>query len=357
MSRYWSAAIRELSPYIPGEQPKMAGLVKLNTNENPYGPSASVLAAIASANDDGLRLYPDPDASALRNALASYHGLAPEQVFVGNGSDEVLALAFMALLRQPQPVWFPDITYSFYPVYCRLFGVDFRTIALDQDFSLRPADYLPQNGERAGGILFANPNAPTGRLLSLDQIEEIVAGNPDCAVLVDEAYVDFGGDSAVRLIERHANLLVVQTFSKSRALAGLRVGCAFGNADLIDGLERVKNSFNSYPLDRLAQAGALASLADGDWFAATCARVIATRSRLVDELTALGFDVLPSHANFVFARHPAHDGGTLATALRERAIIVRHFRQPRIEQFLRITIGTDAECDALLAALRAILAA
>ena len=356
MSRYWSAAIRELSPYTPGEQPKMAGLVKLNTNENPYGPSASVLAAIASANDGGLRLYPDPDASALRAALAAHHSLAPEQVFVGNGSDEVLALAFMALLRQPQPVWFPDITYSFYPVYCRLFDIAFRTVPLAADFSLHPADYLPHDGQRAGGILFANPNAPTGRLLSLAAVEEIVAANPECVVLVDEAYIDFGGDSAVRLIERHANLLVVQTFSKSRALAGLRVGCAFGHADLINGLERVKNSFNSYPLDRLAQAGAFASLADHDWFADTCARVIATRSRLVAELTAFGFDVLPSHANFVFACHPAHDGGALATALRARAIIVRHFRQPRIEQFLRITIGTEAECDQLIAALREILA-
>jgi histidinol-phosphate aminotransferase len=356
MSRYWSALVHGLTPYVPGEQPKLEKLVKLNTNEHPYGPSPRALAAIRDATGDGLRLYPDPNADALKAALAARHRVEPRQVFVGNGSDEVLAHAFAALLKQEQPLWFPDVTYSFYPVYCRLYGIAARTVPLADDFSVRADDYLPRGEDRAGAIIFANPNAPTGRLLALAEVERIVAGNPDAAVLVDEAYVDFGGDSAVGLVDRHPNLLVVHTFSKSRSLAGLRVGYAIGHADLIEALERVKNSFNSYPLDRLALAGAVASVEDEAWFQESCRRVIVTREALVADLKALGFEVLPSAANFIFARHPRRDGGELAAELRRRAIIVRHFKAPRIDQFLRITVGTDAQCGILVEALREILA-
>jgi histidinol-phosphate aminotransferase len=355
MSRFWSAVVHGLTPYVPGEQPKIDQLVKLNTNEHPYGPSPLALAAIREATTDALRLYPDPNADALKAVLARHHGLRAEQVFVGNGSDEVLAHAFMALLHHDGELWFPDVTYSFYPVYCGLYGIAHRRIPLGPDLVLHPEDYLPQEGQRAGAIVFPNPNAPTGRLLPLEAVERIVAGNPDAVVLVDEAYVDFGGDSAVALIDRYPNLLVVHTFSKSRSLAGLRVGYAMGHPALIEGLERVKNSFNSYPLDRLALAGAVASVQDDGHFTESCRKVVATRASLVERLHDLGFEVLPSAANFVLARHPAHDGAALAAALRERAIIVRHFRQPRIESFVRITIGTDAQCDTLVSALKAIV--
>lgn len=361
MSRFWSAVVHGLTPYVPGEQPKLDNLVKLNTNEHPYGPSPKALEAIRAATGDGLRLYPDPNADALKAALARRHGVEAQQVFVGNGSDEVLAHAFMALLKHERALWFPDISYSFYPVYCGLYGIAHRQVPLAKDFSIRVEDYLPQPGqteaERPGAIIFPNPNAPTGRLLALAEVERIVAGNPDAVVLVDEAYVDFGGDSAITLVDRYPNLLVTHTFSKSRSLAGLRVGYAVGHAALIEGLERVKNSFNSYPLDRLAIAGAVASVEDEDFFQESCRKVIATRERLVAEMQALGFEVLPSAANFIFARHPRHDGAALTAALRARAIIVRHFKAPRIDQFMRITIGTDAQCATLVAALREIIAA
>ena len=355
MSRFWSPVVGALTPYVPGEQPKIANLVKLNTNENPYPPSPRVLEAIrAELGDDGarLRLYPDPNAGLLKAAIAGTYGVTPPQVFVGNGSDEVLAHVFLALLRHERPLLFPDITYSFYPVYCGLYGIDYRTVPLAGDFTIDPADYARPNG----GIIFPNPNAPTGRLLPLAAIEQMLQANPDTVVVVDEAYVDFGGESAIPLVDRHDNLLVVHTLSKSRSLAGLRVGFAVGHRDLIEALERVKNSFNSYPLDRLAIVGAVAAIADEAHFADCCRRVIATRDTLTADLSALGFDVLPSAANFVFARHPQRDAGELAAALRERSIIVRHFRLARIDQFLRITVGTDGECAALAAALRAILA-
>ena len=359
MSRYWSAVVHGLTPYVPGEQPKIDKLVKLNTNEHPYGPSPKALAAIRAATDDSLRLYPDPNADALKAALARRFEVQPNQVFVGNGSDEVLAHAFQALLKQERELWFPDISYSFYPVYCGLYGVAHRQVPLAEDFSIRVEDYLPRGdgpGEKAGAIIFPNPNAPTGRLLPLQAVEQIVAGNPDAVVLVDEAYVDFGGESAVKLVDKYPNLLVSHTFSKSRSLAGLRVGYAIGHKDLIEGLERVKNSFNSYPLDRLALAGAVASVEDEAFFQDSCRKVIATREVLVAQLQQLGFEVLPSGANFVFARHPQRDGAELAAALRARAIIVRHFKAARIDQFLRITIGTDEQCAQLVAALGEILA-
>mgnify|MGYP001502970054 CR=1 FL=1 len=351
MSKFWSAVVHGLTPYVPGEQPKLANLVKLNTNENPYGPSPKVLDAVRAEVADTLRLYPDPASDRLRAGIASYHGLTPGQVFVGNGSDEVLAHAFMALLKHERPILFPDISYSFYPVYCGLYEIAHRTIPLTEAFEIEVDDYLVPNG----GVIFPNPNAPTGRLLALSEIDRLLAGNPDSVVVIDEAYIDFGGESAVALVARYPQLLVIRTLSKSHALAGLRVGYAIGQAYLIEALNRVKDSFNSYPLDRFAQAGALASIEDRSYFESICAKVVATRTRLVAGMDALGFEVLPSAANFIFARHPAHDGAELAAALRERSIIVRHFRRPeRIAPFLRITIGTDAQCDALLAALKAL---
>lgn len=353
MSRYWSAVARGLTPYVPGEQPKLARLVKLNTNENPYPPSPLALEAMRAVVGDGLRLYPDPNSDTLRATIAQVHGVGVEQVFVGNGSDEVLAHAFLGLLKQDAPILFPDITYSFYPVYCRLYQIEYRELPLADDFSIRIDDYLQQPN---GGIIFPNPNAPTGRLMPLAEIERLLQGNPDSVVVIDEAYIDFGGESAVPLVQRYPQLLVVHTLSKSYSLAGLRVGYAIGQADLIQALTRVKDSFNSYPLDRFAQAGAAASMADRAWFDDCRNKVIASRTRLVAALAELGFSVLPSGANFVFARHPAFAGADLAAALRERGIIVRHFSKPqRIDPFLRITVGTDPQCDELLAALREIL--
>jgi len=355
MSRYWSPVVHGLSPYVPGEQPRVDNLIKLNTNESPYGPSPKAVAAIRAAADDTLRLYPDPRSQALRDALAKRFGVQAEQIFVGNGSDEVLAHVFQGLLRHERALWMPDITYSFYPVYCGLYGIDYQTVPLDDDYRINPENYLPSENARAGAIIFANPNAPTGRPLALREVERIVATNTQCVVVVDEAYVDFGGESAVSLVDRFPNLLVVQTFSQARALAGLRVGYAIGHAEQIEGLERVKNCFNSYPVDRLALAGAIASVEDEAWFRDTCDKVIASRERLARELAELGFEVLPSATNFLFARHPAHDAAELAKALRERAILVRHFAKPRIDQFLRITIGTDEQCSALVEALRRII--
>ncbi|PKO34258.1 MAG: histidinol-phosphate transaminase [Betaproteobacteria bacterium HGW-Betaproteobacteria-7] len=355
MSRFWSQVARDLTPYVPGEQPKIANLIKLNTNEHPCPPSPKVVAAIrAELGDDGarLRLYPDPNADLLKTAIASRYAVTPQQVFVGNGSDEVLAHIFMALLKHEQPILFPDITYSFYPVYCGLYGVAHRTVPLADDFSINPTDYCNQAN---GGIIIANPNAPTGRLLPLAEIERIAAANPQSVVVIDEAYVDFGGESAIPLTARHDNLLVVHTLSKSRSLAGLRVGYAIGHGDLIEALERVKNSFNSYPLDRLAIVGATAAIADQEYFEKASQEVVATREQLIAELAALGFEVLPSAANFIFARHPQRDAAELAKALRERNIIVRHFKLPRIDQFLRITIGSRAECATLGAILSDIL--
>ena len=351
-SRFWSPVVHRLTPYVPGEQPKLSNLVKLNTNENPYGPSPRVLDAIRAQLSDALRLYPDPDAERLKQAIADYYGVIPAQVFVGNGSDEVLAHVFQALFKHPAPLLFPDITYSFYPVYCGLYGIDFATLPLAEDFTLRVADYLRPNG----GIIFANPNAPTGCLLPLVDIEWLLERNRDSVVAVDEAYIDFGGDTAITLVNRYPNLLVTQTLSKSRSLAGLRVGLAVGHPELIEALERVKNSFNSYPLDRLAIAGAVAAFEDREHFERARQAVIASRVELVAALQNLGFAVLPSAANFIFARHPQRDAAALATALRERSIIVRHFRQPRIDQFLRITVGDPVQNAALLAALHEILA-
>jgi histidinol-phosphate aminotransferase len=355
MSRFWSAIVAELSPYVPGEQPKRAGLVKLNTNENPYPPSPAVREAIDAELGEGadaLRLYPDPQSGALCATIAAREGVSPEQVFVGNGSDEVLAFAFQGLLAHPRPLRFPDVTYSFYPTWCRLHGIAFETVPLAGDFSLRVDDYAG-----GGPVILPNPNAPTGRAIARADVARLAAANADWPVVVDEAYVEFGAESAVPLVAAHPNLLVVRTLSKSHALAGLRVGYALGQAPLVEALVRLKDSFNSYPLDRLAQAGAAAALRDDAWFARSRDAVVASRDRLAADLARLGFEVLPSLANFVFARHPAHDGAALARALRERAIVVRHFAKPRIDQWLRITIGTPQQCDALVAAAREIVGA
>lgn len=353
MSAYWSELVSRLTPYVPGEQPKLAKLVKLNTNENPYGPSPKALAAIAAEASDALRLYPDPNADRLKQAIARHFQVEAASVFVGNGSDEVLAHTFMGLLKHERPLLYPDITYSFYPVYCGLYDIAYETVPLDDTFGIRVEDYLTRD---CGAIILANPNAPTSRLLPLADIERLAAGKPDVVVVIDEAYIDFGGESAVALTRRYPNLLVIQTLSKSRSLAGLRVGFAIGHPVLIEALERVKNSFNSYPLDRLAIAGATAAIEDVEWFEHTCQKVVASRTRLSAALQAQGFEVLPSAANFIFARHPAHDALPLAQALRARGIIVRHFKLPRIDQYLRISIGTDEECQLLTEALSEILA-
>ena len=350
MSRFWSSVVHNLSPYVPGEQPKLDGIVKLNTNENPYPPSPHVLAAIAAATDR-LRLYPDPSASTLREAIAARSGVAPEQVFVGNGSDEVLAHTFQALLKHEAPLLFPDITYSFYPVYCRLYGVRYEEVPLDAAMRVQITDYR----RPSSAILLSNPNAPTGIALSRDAIEALVAEHPDQLVVVDEAYVDFGAESAVPLVSRHDNLLVVQTFSKSRALAGLRVGFAIGQRPLIEALERVKDSFNSYPLDCLAIAGAVAAIKDEAWFQETRKRIMASREMLTRGLSELGFEVLPSRANFVFARHRSRGGAGLAARLREHGILARHFQKPRIEDYLRITVGTEDQCSHLIAVARRLI--
>ncbi|MFA5632119.1 MAG: histidinol-phosphate transaminase [Porticoccaceae bacterium] len=350
---YWSDLVKSLDPYVPGEQPKMDNLVKLNTNENPFGPSPAVVDAIRARAGDNLRLYPPPESDALRETIAAYHGVDVAQVFVGNGSDEVLAHAFNAFFSgRDSDILFPDISYSFYPVYCQLYGIRYRQIPLAQNFSLALEDYPGANG----GIIFPNPNAPTGMAVALAEIEALLQRNRDSVVIVDEAYVDFGADSAIALVDGYPNLLVVQTLSKSRSLAGLRVGYAIGGRGLVEALVRVKNSFNSYPLDQLAIAGAVASFADEAYFQQTRATIIANRESLNEALTARDFDVLPSAANFVFAAHRQQGGAVLAEALRQHGVIVRHFNKPRIDGFLRITVGTEEQQARLIAALDAILA-
>ena len=347
MSRFWSGIVHKLKPYVPGEQPKAANLVKLNTNENPYGPSPKALEAIRLATSDKLRLYPDPNAQALKTAIADYHQLDDSQVFVGNGSDEVLAHIFHALFQHDGPILFPDITYSFYPVYSQLYQIDYQKVALRDDFSINVEDYKQQNS----GIIFPNPNAPTGRLLALAEIEKLLSFNTDSVVVIDEAYIDFGGESAVTLINQYENLIVTQTLSKSRSLAGIRLGYALGHADLINGLVRVKDSFNSYPIDSLAIDAGVASFEDQDYFVQTCNKVIQSREQLIKELIDLGFELIPSAANFIFVHHPQHDAKELAAGLRQQGVVVRHFSQNRIEQYLRITIGTPEENQQLLAVL------
>lgn len=352
MSKFWSDVVHRLTPYIPGEQPKLDNLVKLNTNENPYGPSSQVIRALQGEAADSLRLYPDPNSDKLKAKVAEYFGLNANQVFVGNGSDEVLAHTFQAFFKHDRPLLFPDISYSFYPVYCGLYGIEFETIPLNNSFEIDIKDYDKPNG----GVIFPNPNAPTGVPLPLLEIEKLLKFNTESVVVIDEAYVDFGTESAVKLINTYPNLLVTHSLSKARSLAGLRVGYALGNKDLIEALIRVKDSFNSYPIDRFAEAGAMASFADEDYFKETTAKVIATRAALVKDLQALGFEVLPSGANFIFAKHKLRNGADLTAKLREKNIIIRHFKNPaRISPYLRITIGTNLQSEALIQALSCIL--
>ncbi len=352
MSQFWSDIVHKLTPYVPGEQPKLSNLTKLNTNENPYPPSPKVIEALKAQAAETLRLYPDPNSDKLKATIADYHSLNSKQVFVGNGSDEVLAHVFQALLKHSRPLLFPDITYSFYPVYCGLFEIEYETIALNADFEIDISDFDKPNG----GIILPNPNAPTGIPLPLANIEQLLKINKHSVVVVDEAYVDFGTESAVSLINHYPNLLVVHTLSKSRSLAGLRVGYALGNADLIEALIRVKDSFNSYPIDRFAEAGAIAAMQDKAYFEETRQKVITTRTSLVKEMQNLGFEVLPSGANFIFAKHQTRSGAELTANLREQGIIVRQFKSPsRIADYLRITIGTDAQSATLINCLTGLL--
>ena len=353
MSRFWTDKIASLDPYVPGEQPQDKKYIKLNTNESPYAPSSKALAAMAAEVSERLRLYPDPNGSALKNALAKSYQLEANQVFVGNGSDEVLALAFMGYFAGGKPLAFADVTYSFYKVYAGLYGIEPKLISLNDNFDIVPADY--QNLD-VSGVVVTNPNAPTGKALSLADIEFILKANPDVVVLVDEAYVDFGAQSASTLINQYPNLLVVQTLSKSRALAGIRVGYALGHPELIEGLERLKNSFNSYPVDRIALAGATAAVEDEAYLKEICDKTIATREQTVKDLEALGFNVLPSATNFVFVTHPDKNAERIYLALKDQGILVRFFgsNKPRIGNYLRITIGTDEEMAALTAALKAL---
>lgn len=354
---FWSPRIGALEPYVPGEQPRIENLVKLNTNENPYPPSPAAVDAIQQAAASGLERYPDPTSLALREAVARRHGLRADQVFAGNGSDEVLAHAFFAFFQHAEPLLMPDVSYSFYRVYAQLYGIDCELLPVDERLRI-DADAMAARARRAcAGLVVANPNAPTGIGLPLARIEQLLDACPERVVLVDEAYVDFGGESALPLVGKYPNLLVVQTLSKSRSLAGLRVGFACGQAHLIDALVRVKDSFNSYPLDRPAVAGAVAAIEDEAWFKSTRDKVVDTREGLSLQLEDLGFEVLPSQANFVFARHPERDAAELAALLRERAVLVRHFKQPRIAQYLRISIGSREQCGALVQALESILGA
>jgi histidinol-phosphate aminotransferase len=341
----WRENLIRIKPYKAGEQPKSGDVIKLNANENPYPPAPGVEAVLRGFSADGFRRYPQTDGTDLRRALAREHGLDPFSVFVANGSDEVLALAFRGFFNSNKPVLFPDITYSFYPVWCEFFEIPFRMVELDGELRVRPEDYAAENG----GVVLANPNAPTGIALDLSEIERLVASNGDSVVIVDEAYIDFGARSAVKLLSKYENLLIAQTFSKGRALAGLRLGMAFGSPELISVLVAVKNSFNSYPVDSFAVAAGVASLADGAYFAARAAQVVATRERVAASLREMGFFMTDSAANFLFVTHPGAPAAELLAYLKERGILVRHFSLPRIDRYLRITVGTDAEMDRLLA--------
>ena len=355
MSKFWSPIVDKLVPYTPGEQPKHRHFVKLNTNENPYGPSPKALAAMQKTVADEMRLYPDPVAGDLRAAIAKTHGLKPEHIFVGNGSDEVLAHAFNAFFRDKGKLRFADVTYSFYPTFCQLYEIPFDAVPLDDSFRYDLTDYLGPKAGVEAGVVIANPNAPTGIAMGLDAIEDVLKANPDVVVLIDEAYVDFGAESAMKLIDRYENLLVVQTFSKSRSLAGLRVGFAAGHPHLIEGLTRIKDSFNSYPLNRLSLSGGLAAWNDRAWFEETRRKVMIDRDRTAESLRDLGFSVLPSSANFVFASHGSTPAEEIFAGLREHGVLVRHFKQPRIHNWLRISIGTAEDCQALISSTRDIL--
>lgn len=336
---YWSNLTKGLEPYVPGEQPQDRKYIKLNTNENPYPPSPKVLEAIKESKLKNLRLYPDPESSDLKEKLSEYYNIEKKQIFIGNGSDEVLAFSFMAFFNPGQTILFPQITYSFYPVYCNLFRIDYQTISMNQDFSIDLLGFNKNNG----GVIIPNPNAPTGICLTLKEIKKILNYNKETVVIIDEAYIDFGGESAISLIDDYPNLLVVQTLSKSRALAGMRIGFAFGNESLIEGLTRVKNSFNSYTIDRLAQIAAIKSLDDQGYFLSIKEKVIKTRQSTAEKLKKLGFVVLPSKSNFLFITHPDNFAADIFKWLKKEGILVRYFKEKGIDNYLRVSIGTKNE--------------
>lgn len=347
----WQDKLRNVEPYQAGEQPKILNLIKLNTNENPYDPGLKVKNAIQNFDSSTLPLYPNPDADELKRAIAKYHRLNEKQVFLGNGSDEVLALTFLTCFNGKDPILFPDISYSFYPVYCELYGMSYQMQPLNDDFEIVKEDYYQNNS----GIIFPNPNAPTGILVSLDFIEDILKHNQESVVVIDEAYIDFGGTSAVTLLDKYDNLLIVQTFSKFRSLAGIRLGVALGNEELIAKLYDVKNSFNSYPIDRLAQVIGKASIDDSDYIKENALKIIETREYTKKELKTLGFVMPDSYANFIFVKHPYYEANELFLKLREQGILVRYFNKPRINQYLRITIGTQKQMERLIEVIKDIM--
>ena len=351
MCKPWADKLRKIQPYVAGEQSKNPNIIKLNANENPYPPSPKVKEVLSNFNTDNLKKYPASDALELKNALAKAYNLNENQIFMGNGSDDVLALCFQAFFCSDKPILFPDLTYSFYPVWCSLFKTPYKNIPLDENFRINPDDYKEENG----GVILPNPNAPTGIYENLDFIEKILNNNTDCIVIIDEAYIDFGGESAISLLDKYENLVIVQTMSKSRSLAGLRVGYAFASAELISVLEAVKNSYNSYTMDSIAISAAAASLADNDYFKDTCNKIINTRQKTIQALEKLDFDVVPSMANFVLATHKSVKAVDIFEKLKAQNIFVRYFKIPRIDNYLRITIGTDDEMDKLFYALKNLL--
>ena len=347
----WRDNLIKIEPYVAGEQPDKTDFIKLNANENPYPPSPAVIKVISEFRGEGLKKYPDANAKPLAEALAKRVGLKRENIFVGNGSDDVLALCFRAFFNSDKPIIYPDITYSFYPVWCDMLGIPYKTIPVDADFNINSADYRRENG----GVVIANPNAPTSIGRDLDFIREILDANPNSVVIVDEAYVDFGGISAVPLLAEYENLVITQTFSKSRSMAGMRIGFAMGNEEIISALYAAKDSYNSYPLDSVAIAAGVASIEDEEYFRETLAKVIATRTRLTEELRALGFDVKESSANFVFAEHNKLRAKDICEYLKTKDIYVRYFSKPRIDNRLRITVGTDEDIDALISELKILI--
>jgi len=351
MTKLWSSMAKRAEPYIPGEQVNKENIIKLNTNENPYPPSPKVIEAISAEVGNHLRLYPSPTMHSLRDAIANYYDVSRENIFVGNGSDEVLAFSFMAFFEPGEKILFPEVTYSFYPVYAKVFDITYETVPLQKDFTINTEAFF----QSEGGVIFPNPNAPTSVDLGVPEIEKIIQQNLHKVVIVDEAYVDFATESAVSLTKKYDNLLVIQTMSKSRSLAGLRIGFAIGNEQLINALIRMKDSFNSYPVDRLALAGATAAIEDTEYFKTTTKKIIATRERTTEKLTSLGFQVLPSATNFVFATHEKMPASDLYEALREQDIFIRYFGTAPINNYVRITIGTEEEMDQLMQAVEAIL--
>lgn len=344
MDKLWKKNLRDIEPYVPGEQSKEKNIVKLNANENPYPPSPKAIEAINGFNCNGLRLYPDANATEFKQAMAEYYGVQSENVFLGNGSDDVLALCFQAFFNGNKPIAFPDITYSFYPVWCRLFNIPFKNYPLNGDFRINVEDYAEENG----GVVIPNPNAPTSLGEGRDFIEKLMEYNKDCIVIIDEAYVDFGGYSSVELTKKYENLIVTGTFSKSRSLAGLRIGYAIGNGELISVLEAVKNSYNSYTVDSVSMAAGTASIKDKDYFEETVSRVISTRERVIAELRKLGFTALDSQTNFIFATHDSMNMRDYFEWLKTQKVFIRYFNLPRIDNYVRITVGTDEEMDIFL---------